>query len=510
MNHSILFLLSAVLVIGISSPAFAQEQTTFVEVTVSSDKLSYYFDDTAIIQGTVSEIIFPAHSKFQPLPVQINISGPNFSHTASMYPDTSLNYETTLDLVQVLGVNVGAYVVTATYGDVVSNTTFYVSTVPIEESEQIESSLTVQTDKSEYVLNEPILINGITSEIILYEGVKYSVTNPMGQLVANGNLFTTDGEFDTSILLSSVTSILGGYSITIEYADQTASTIFNLVEHVVEVEELLVSDSLTINFESSKYLINDNILISGSISNFDSMNQIYYQVVIFDFFTSDEKPVLMLGRFDENDNHEYIDVPFQLTAIPDTSGNFSLDARIVPLIFSEGDYVVKANYGGLQTSEIFSIVNEKSSDVFSPSTIIEKVNRISDNLVSITTEEKMIETQSVKPRVLSGSMIAVDKDSQSVVNLQVVSESGICIIGPDADCLVSESTRKPGQIFDVVQVDGLDLNVRYSGPDVRLEKFSILPKSSDEFLPNVNWNVEVIKNDEISRLYYKITYKTLE
>ena len=218
----------------------------------------------------------------------------------------------------------------------------------------------------------------------------------------------------------------------------------------------------------------------------------------------------MLGRFDENDNHEYIDVPFQLTAIPDTSGNFSLDARIVPLIFSEGDYVVKANYGGLQTSEIFSIVNEKSSDVFSPSTIIEKVNRISDNLVSITTEEKMIETQSVKPRVLSGSMIAVDKDSQSVVNLQVVSESGICIIGPDADCLVSESTRKPGQIFDVVQVDGLDLNVRYSGPDVRLEKFSILPKSSDEFLPNVNWNVEVIKNDEISRLYYKITYKTLE
>ena len=99
---------------------------------------------------------------------------------------------------------------------------------------------------------------------------------------------------------------------------------------------------------------------------------------------------------------------------------------------------------------------------------------------------------------------------RSVVNLQVVSESGICIIGPDADCLVSESTRKPGQIFDVVQVDGLELNVRYSGPDVRLEKFSILPKSSDEFLPNVNWNIEVIKNDEISRLYYKITYKTLE
>ena len=91
-----------------------------------------------------------------------------------------------------------------------------------------------------------------------------------------------------------------------------------------------------------------------------------------------------------------------------------------------------------------------------------------------------------------------------------MSESGICIIGPNVECLVSESTRKPGQIFDVVQVDGLNLNVRYSGPDVLLEKFSILPTSSDEFLPNTSWNVEVIKTDEISRLYYKITYKTLE
>ena len=38
---------------------------------------------------------------------------------------------------------------------------------------------------------------------------------------------------------------------------------------------------------------------------------------------------------------------FTLTAIPDRSGIFSIDARIPPVIFSEGDYTVKANYGGL-------------------------------------------------------------------------------------------------------------------------------------------------------------------
>ncbi|MDC0204939.1 hypothetical protein OAJ58_00120, partial [Nitrosopumilus sp.] len=211
--------------------------------------------------------------------------------------------------------------------------------------------------------------------------------------------------------------------------------------------------------------------------------------------------------------------------------------------FFEGDYSVQADYGSLSAYTNFSIVSEKSNSnnsisdenssagnpntsipgkpsdtttfengyfVSNVKTIIEKVNRISDNLTSINTQEKTIDEQSVKPRVLSGSMITVSKDSQSTVNLQVSSESGVCIIGPSSDCLVSESTRKPGQIFEVVQVDGMNLNVRYSGPDVRLEKFSILPQSSDDFLPNANWNVEVLKDDEVSRFYYKVTYKTLQ
>ncbi|PIN82610.1 MAG: hypothetical protein COV65_05690, partial [Nitrosopumilales archaeon CG11_big_fil_rev_8_21_14_0_20_33_24] len=112
-------------------------------------------------------------------------------------------------------------------------------------------------------------------------------------------------------------------------------------------------------------------------------------------------------------------------------------------------------------------------------------------------------------RVLSGSLLT-SKIDQSDVNLRITSESGICIIGPEDDCLVNDSTRKPGQIYDVVSVDGIDLNVRYSGPDVYLEKFDILPVSSEEFLPNANWNVDVIKENQTSRFYYKINYKMVE
>jgi hypothetical protein len=278
--------------------------------------------------------------------------------------------------------------------------------------------------------------------------------------------------------------------------------------------------------------------LSGTITNFDSDSDIYYQVVYFNFLASDRTSPMFTGKTADNSSNIGAHVEFQLTAIPDDSGNFSITARIPPVVFSEDDYTVKANYGGLIANESFSIISgtpsigEKPSDgnpnvsipgkpsvidekfengyfTSSVKTIIEKVNRISDNLISITTQQKIIDEQSVKPRVLSGSMVTMSMDDQSNVNLRVVSESGICIIGTTDECLVTESTRKPGQIFKVVQIDGLNLNVRYSGPDVRLEKFSISPLSSDDFLPDVNWNIEVIKGDEISRFYYKVTYKTL-
>ncbi len=61
-------------------------------------------------------------------------------------------------------------------------------------------------------------------------------------------------------------------------------------------------------------------------------------------------------------------VEFTLTAIPDSSGIFSIDARIPPVIFSEGDYTVKANYGGLIDNESFSIISGTPSTGENPST----------------------------------------------------------------------------------------------------------------------------------------------
>jgi hypothetical protein len=396
-------------------------------------------------------------------------------------------------------------------------------------------------DEPEYLPGQLVTITGSTSEIIPFESLHFTISDSIGELLTSGNLFTSDGQFQTSLFLTTVNPNYGIYTIDVVYGDNVKSSTFNVVEDFMDESEsvLTVSDSIIFDIDKSEYLLNDYMTLSGSITNFDSGSDIYYQVVYFNFLDSDGTSPMFTSKTGETSSITGDDVEFKLTAIPDDSGNFSITARIPQVVFLENDYVVKANYGGLISNQSFSIISgtpsigEKPSDknpnvsipgkpssidekfengyfTSNVKTIIEKVNRISDNLISVTTQEKMIDEQSVKPRVLSGSMITMSKDNQSDVNLRVVSESGICIIGTSDECLVSESTRKPGQIFEVVQIDGLNLNVRYSGPDVRLEKFSILPTSSDEFLPDTNWNVEVIKTDEISRLYYKITYKTLE
>ena len=487
-----------------------------VVVTVSSDKSSYIFDETALISGTVSKKLFVEKPTFQTEPIKINISGPNFYQSVSLYPDSYLNYETTLNLIQVLGISEGTYNISVIYGGVSSTTEFSVGFATIEEeSELIGSSFNIQSDKSEYIPGELVSVDGVISEIIPFESVTFSIVDSNGKLVSSGNLFPSDGKFSTSIFLTTVNPNYGVYTITTEYDDQIRIINFDVVENTTDesLSDAFVPDSMIFNLDQSEYLLNDYMTLSGEISNFDSGSDIYYQVVYFNFKDSNGKvPTMASAIMDKSDGSQ--DIEFSLTAIPDDSGKFSIISRIPQVVFTEGDYTVKANYGGIIGLNSFSLVTEKSlpdekSDIeFNVKTVIEKVNRISDNSIPIIISEKIIDDELVKPRVLSGSMITTSKDNVSDVNLRVLSSSGVCVIGTDVDCLVSESTRKPGQIFDVVQIDGQNLNVRYTGPDVRLEKFSILPVSSDEFLLDANWNVEVIKDDEISRFYYKLTYKT--
>ena len=926
------------------------QESTEITVTVSSEKSSYLFGEVVVIEGNVSEAITPVKPEFTPESIIVKISGPNFYTTYQLYPGLNLNYETTLNLHQVLGINEGTFDVSVNYGGATANTSFSVGFELIEQETKEVSSLSITTDKSQYIPGQTVSITGFATEIIPLEGMKFTVKDSRGQVIYNGHLFPTNGEFFTTIFITTVEPHYGTYEIIAEYFDKSALTTFEVVEDIKE------SVPISLWTDKEAYAIGDEVKITGRVnqvwistldleiiqtkqsaivsSSFGSTsgfkiqdgvrimgdgffsytftipdNQIWlgdYRISVWkdlgsatkiihvvpnpdEFVASNEaltilsdKEIYELGDImiitglvkDPFENSSYktgssvkisishedgspleiiglpkeakggsradsgVVVSFDFTAVPETSGNYSVQIDVAKLIFADGNYVVKAQYFDNTATKTFTVINSldlkdgaiisldkevyglgetvyltgilpptgarsvdisltkpdgsvinsgtsidnqhfswfwntpiaekyqniktddgrdiiksnfgiykiraatdsSSIDLFfkvsadpendslsttplfvstdkslykvgeklkvignvikrdqgdeglvipervhitvldgtfpykkihessvypnqggefstifelpvtifsqgfytvkalytsilaettfsvtndfvfgldepisllvstdkskyhpgdtviingklnkliylekfdvsviqkadteitcgsficgihvgpvtsirpSPSgsfthefiipnfvsavgsyevtvdvdfeiksvrfdvikkpqtTIIEKENRISEKIITIFTEEKIIDNVTVAPRVLSGSLITTRGDEFNV-NLKVSTVTGTCIIGSDADCLVRESTRKQGQIYDVVEVDGISLNVRYSGPDVRLEKFSILPESSSAFLPDTNWNVEIIKDDQVSRFYYKVTYKSLE
>ncbi len=124
--------------------------------------------------------------------------------------------------------------------------------------------------------------------------------------------------------------------------------------------------------------------------------------------------------------------------------------------------------------------------------------------------EKSSEDSILVPRVIQGSLFTSARGEESDVNLRITTTAGQCIIGQGSDCLVSESTRKPGAIYSIVSIDDVNYKIRYSGDDVRLEKFSILPENSNSKIDIDDWNVEIIKDEQPTRFYYKVSYVALE
>ena len=268
-----------------------------VVVTVSSDKLIYNFDDTAIIQGTVSEHVFVEIPTFQAEPILINISGTNYEQVVSLYPDSDLNYDIALNLVQVLGFSKGTYVVSVHYAGVTTNTSFSLESkiiqVDDDVNDDVNSIFSIQTDESEYFSKQLISLTGFTSNLVPLESFKFTVIDPTGEQINSGNLFPVDGNFDTTISLNTVNPVYGDYVVTAEYSEHIASTMFTLIENIVEVEDS-ISNAMILTLDDFEYTENDYMTISGTLPNFDSDSDIYYQVVYLNFYTSDGKPITFL------------------------------------------------------------------------------------------------------------------------------------------------------------------------------------------------------------------------
>ncbi|MBI2127762.1 MAG: lamin tail domain-containing protein, partial [Nitrosarchaeum sp.] len=232
-----------------------------VSVSISSNKSSYLFGETATIQGNVSKQIFIVKPYYHADQILVKISGPNYDKTISLYPDLNLNYKTTLNLQQVLGINQGIYSVSVSYGGVTSQTSFSVGDELVSDVIQEDSVLSLATDKLEYLPGSTLSITGFTTKVIPFEGLKFTIKDPNGKIISTGSLYPTNGKFSTNVFLTTVNPVYGKYQITGEYFDKSTLAFFEVIQDTKEEKPI----SLWTDKEA--YGLGETVTVTGRLNN---------------------------------------------------------------------------------------------------------------------------------------------------------------------------------------------------------------------------------------------------
>ena len=270
-----------------------------------------------------------------------------------------------------------------------------------------------------------------------------------------------------------------------------------------------LSPSISVNLEKDEFVAGDTVRISGKINNI-----YYYDSVSVKVNTPD---VSQINCFD-GQQCGFGNTEKKLRVQEGVSGpgffwNYKLNSDSVLGLYT---IVVDTHFGEFEKqffvvdeSEVIGTPVPETTPTISKK-IIDKFNRIADDKISIILTQKSTDDSTLEPRVIQGSLFTSARGEESDVNLRVTTSSGQCVIGQGSDCLVTESTRKPGAIYSIVTIDDINYKIRYSGDDVRLEKFSVVPENSNSKIDIDNWNVEILKNEQPSRFYYKVSYVALE
>ena len=298
----------------------------------------------------------------------------------------------------------------------------------------------------------------------------------------------------------------GVYKLKASYYGHKSEQSFSVTDNSLKGG---LQPEITLNFDRNEYVLGEIVSISGQIKNV-----YYYDSVSLKIETPDISQInCLVGQSCGLGNTEK-----KIRVSEGTDGAMFFMNYKIPSDSAVGKYTVIADTHFGQIEKSFFVINE--FDVVNPgplpessskvSKIIEKFNRIAGNEIPIILDEKSTTESTLVPRVIQGSLFTSARGEESDVNLRITTTNGQCIIGSDSNCLVTESTRKPGEIYSVVSIDDVNYKIRYSGNDVRLEKFSIVPEDSNSKIDIDTWNIEIIKDDQPSRFYYKVSYVDLQ
>jgi hypothetical protein len=385
---------------------------------------------------------------------------------------------------------------------------FKVSPNPEEDSLNIEP-LTVTSEFPVYNVaqNQKLTILGTalkrvqgTKGLVVPDRVDIAIKSPTGKIITESSVYLdTGGNFKSSFDMPVTVFKEGTYKVTAVYQGIRAENFFQVGNEFIFGGDKELS--LLIGTDKEEYNPGDIVHITARPTKL-----VFIETVDVGIPT-EEQTKLNCGSFVCG-----IGVPIT-TLRQDPTGTFIYEYTI-PNNAKLGKYIITFNTEFGTFTKPIQLVEKTPEPEPQPQLfgqrVIEKANRITDPSVTISVNEKIVDEKKLLPRVIQGSLFTTLKGEESNVNLKVSTEDGVCIIGTDSQCMVRESTRVPGDIYQSIKIGDINYKVRYSGPDVRLEKFTILPESQDASLPDSTWNVEVIKTDQASRLYYQVTYVTVE
>ena len=340
---------------------------------------------------------------------------------------------------------------------------------------------------------------------IIYKEIKKNLTEMDMKVYpdSEGNFY---GVFD----LRAGIFVDGIYKIKADYFGYKYEENFSVIDNSLKGG---LAPEISIDFDKDEYIPGETVSISGKISNvyyYDPVSVIVETPDVSQInclvaqhscgFANSEKKI----RVSEGTEGATFYMNYKIPSGDSSVGKYNV---IADTHFGE----IKKSFFVLSESDVVGQISPPSSEI-TPKTskIIEKFNRIADTEIPIILTEKSSEDSILVPRVIQGSLFTSARGEESDVNLRITTTAGQCIIGQGSDCLVSESTRKPGAIYSIVSIDDVNYKIRYSGDDVRLEKFSILPENSNSKIDIDDWNVEIIKDEQPTRFYYKVSYVALE
>ncbi len=402
------------------------------------------------------------------------------------------------------------------------------------------STIDVETDKTDYSTTQVATISG---QVLPKSNTAAQIQNTQAQILIYSSKgqevyrsypnVNSGGQFRLSIPLQPIIWPTGTYKVYAQYLTFSSQITFNVTDLFSKTNSTKLQ--LFITTDHDKYIPGQTVLITGRTSSIIALTNTYLT------FGLANDTIISEGQVVSQHGYALKTAPAPF----DQYGSFSYDYAIPPRT-PTGNYTVVAQMPFGIFTAYYQVVNQLPPEIVpqgnltsqgnatqvvfpptnatqapteqtiiptsigptqksqSPTTMVDKQVMLTGTNIPITVGEKTSGNSTYYPREIDG-LLRVNPGDVSV-GMKLSSPDGTCVIGYDASCKISQSTSQGSSLYQIVKLGNENFLVGFSGPNQRVQQFSLVPTDANDVIPSGQWNVDIIKNNQVSRFYYQVTY----